>query len=467
MIDRGILGADGAERVPSAAAISGFQSRFAGKLLWSDHSDYNAARKVWNGMVDKRPAAIAQCTRTSDVVECVRFARQHDLLVAVRGGGHNYAGKSVCEGGLVIDLSPMKTILVDAARRTARAQAGVRLGEFDQATQAHGLATTLGINTDTGIAGLTLGGGYGWLGGKFGLACDNLLSVEIVTVEGTVLRASANENSDLFWGLRGAGANLGIATSFEYQVHPVGPVLSGMVLYPMSEGRSALRLLDDFSSGCPDEVSTCGLLLTMPDGQTAVGIAVCHCGPTEAGVRLLAPLTRSTRVLANTIALQPYVQLQTMFDLAWPPGRLYYDKSSIARRLSDSMIEILLDFGRAMPTQLSAIALQQLHGAAGRIGIAETAFPHRFDHFTVVVHPATDDRSEAAKIVSWGRSCWEALRPEMEQAVYVNALEDWRDEGEQRLKEAYGPNYDRIATLKRQYDPTNFLTGNQNVRPAG
>ena len=467
MVCRGILGVNGAERVLSAAAISRFQSRFVGKLLWSDHNNYNATRKVWNGMVDKRPAAIAQCTQTSDVVACVRFARHHDLLISVRGGGHNYAGKSICEGGLVIDLSLMKTILVDTARRTARAQAGVRLGEFDQATQAHGLATTLGVNTDTGIAGLTLGGGYGWLGGKFGLACDNLLSAEIVTADGTVLKVSANENSDLFWGVRGAGANLGIVTSFEYQVHTVGPVLGGMVLYPMNEGGAALRLLDDFSSECPDEVSTCGLLLTMPDGQSAVGIAVCYCGPPEAGERLLAPLTRSTPVLANGIALQPYVQLQTMFDLAWPPGRLYYDKSSITRRLSDSLIEILLEFGRAMPTQLSAIALQQLHGAAGRVGIAETAFPHRFDHFTVVVHPATDDRAEAAKIVSWGRSCWEALRPEMERAVYVNALEDWRDEGEQRVKEAYGPNYDRVAALKRQYDPTNFLTGNQNVRPAG
>jgi FAD/FMN-containing dehydrogenase len=464
---RGIFGADGAERTLSIDEISGFQSRFAGDILWPNDDHYDAARQVWNGMVDKRPGAIARCTQTADVVECVRFARQHHLLVSVRGGGHNYAGKSVCDGGLVIDLSPMKKILVDPARRTALAQAGLRLGEFDQATQVHGLATTLGVNTDTGIAGLTLGGGYGWLGGKFGLACDNLLSAEIVTVDGTVLKVSANENSDLFWGIRGAGANLGIATSFEYQVHPVGPVLSGMVLYPMNEGRSALRLLDDFSAECSDEVSTCGLLLTMPDGQSAVGIAVCYCGPPEAGERLLAPLTRSTPVLANGIALQPYVQLQTLFDLAWPPGRLYYDKSSITRRLSDSVIEILLEFGRAMPTQLSAIALQQLHGAAGRVGIAETAFPHRFDHFTVVVHPATDDRAEAAKIVSWGRSCWEALRPEMERAVYVNALEDWRDEGEQRVKEAYGPNYDRVAALKHQYDPTNFLTGNQNVRPAG
>jgi FAD/FMN-containing dehydrogenase len=466
MTYRGIFGADGAERVLLVDEIARFQGRVAGDVLWPDDDCYDAARKVWNGMVDKRPGAIARCAQTADVVACVRFAREHNLLISVRGGGHNYAGKSVCDGGLVIDLSPMKTILVDPAGRTALAQAGTRLGAFDQATQMHGLATTLGVNTDTGIAGLTLGGGYGWLGGKFGLACDNLLSAEIVVADGTVLQASANENSDLFWGIRGAGANLGIVTSLEYRLHPVGDVLCGMVLYPMEEGRAALRLLDVFSAECPDEVSTIGLLLTTPDGQPAVGIAVCYCGPPEAGEKALAPLTRSMPVLANGIAVQPYVQFQRMFDLAWPPGRLYYDKSCITRRLSDVAIETLIEFGRTMPTQLSAIGFQQLHGVAGRVGVGETAFPHRFDHLCVFIHPATDDRAEAGKIVSWGRRCWEALQPEVERAVYVNALEGWTDEGEHRVKEAYGPNYDRVAALKRQYDPTNFLTGNQNVRPA-
>jgi len=466
-IERRILSGGGVERVLSAAVVSGLQCCLTGDLLWADHREYETARKIWNGMVDKRPAAIARCRQTADVVACVRFAREHDLLVSVRGGGHNFAGKSVCEGGLVIDLSPMKGVRVDPVGRKAVAQAGMRLGEFDRATQTHGLATTLGVNTDTGISGLTLGGGYGWLAGRHGLACDNLLSAEVVAADGKVIKASENENSDLFWGIRGAGANLGVVTSLEYRVHPVGPVLGGMVLYPLSAGRSVLRLLDDFSSECPDEVSTMGLLLLTPDGQPAIGIAVCYCGPIDAGEAVLAPLTRSVPVLANGIAMQPYVQLQAMFDLEWPPGRLYYDKSGITRRLSDAFMEKLLEFGRTLPTQSSAIGLQQLHGAATRVSMTATAFPHRFDHFCVFIQTATDDHAEAEKIVSWGRRCWEELQPEMERAVYVNALEDWLEEGEHRVRDAYGPNYHRVASLKRKYDPTNFLTCNQNVQPAG
>jgi FAD/FMN-containing dehydrogenase len=417
-------------------------------------------------MVDKRPALIARCAGTADVVASVRFAREHDLLISVRGGGHNYAGKSVCEGGLMIDLSPMKGIIVDPGRRTVRAGAGLRLGEFDQATQAHGLATTLGVNTDTGIAGLTLGGGYGWLGGRFGLACDNLLAAEVVTADGRQLTASADENSDLFWGLRGAGANLGIVTRFDYRLHPIGQVLGGMVIYPMSNGRAALRLFDDFADTCPDEVSCAGLLLSAPDGAPAVAIAVCYTGPSDKGEAVLAPLTRSLPVMANLLEVQPYTKMQTLFDAAWPPGRRYYNKSSITRRLSAEAIEVLVEYGATMPTNLSAIAFQQLHGAASRIGVADTAFPHRFDHLSMYVHPATDNPAESNKIVAWGRRCWQDMQPFMEDAVYVNGLEDAQEEGEQRVLEAYGANHARIAALKATFDPTNFLSGNQNVTPA-
>jgi FAD/FMN-containing dehydrogenase len=463
MVERIILGAHGVEKALSTTAIAKFEDRFGGTLLWTGDDGYEGARRVWNGMVDKRPAVLARCTQY--VMECVRFAREHDLLISVRGGGHNYAGKSVCDGGMVIDLSPMKEISVYPARGAAVAQAGVRLGEFDQATQMHGLATTLGVNTDTGIAGLTLGGGYGWLGGRFGLACDNLLSVEMIAADGTFITASADENSDLFWGIRGAGANLGVVTSFEYKVHPVGPVLGGMVLYPLSEGRSVLRQFDEYSSSCPDEVSTAALLLTTPDGQPAIGVAVCYSGPLDAGEKVVSPLTDLNKPLANGIAVQPYQQLQTMFDIAWPPGRLYYQKSSITRRLSDGIIGKLLEFGGTMPTQLSAVALQQFHGAASLVGVEQTAFPHRFDHYSVYIHPATDNPAEAAQIVSWGRRCWEEMQPDVERAVYVNGLEDALDEGEHRVREAYGPNYDRLAALKSKYDPTNFLSGNQNVKP--
>ena len=449
------------------AAVKQLKARLRGEVLGSSDNGYDAARKVWNGMIDKRPALIARCAGTADVIQCVRFAREHDLLVSVRGGGHNYAGKSVCDAGLMIDLSPMKGIRVDPVRRTARAQPGLKLGEFDREAQAFGLATTLGINTDTGIAGLTLGGGYGWLGGRHGLACDNLLSADVVTADGRLVTVSASENEDLFWGMRGAGANFGIVTSFEYRLHPVGPVLGGIVLYPMTRGKEALRFFDDFSSTCPDEVSVAGLLLKTPDATPAVGIAACYCGSLEQGEKILKPLRTFSTPLADVIAPQPYVQVQSLFDEAWRPGRLYYNKSSIVRRLSDAAIETFLAYAQRMPTPLSAIAFQQLHGAASRVGVGDTAFPHRYDHFSVYVHPATDRPGDSPTIIRWARECWEAVQPMVERAVYVNGLEDAEEEGDQRVREAFGPNYDRLVALKKRYDPTNFFRLNQNIEPNG
>jgi FAD binding domain-containing protein len=418
MSERRIITTDGSERSIEGAVIDRLASDLRGELLCCDDPGYDAARKVWNGMIDKRPALIARCAGTADVISCVRLARDYDLLVSVRGGGHHYAGKSVCAGGLMIDLSLMKGIRVDPASRTARAQPGLRLGEFDRETQAFGLATTLGVNTDTGIADLTLGGGYGWLAGKFGLACDNLLSADVVTVDGRLVVASATENEDLFWGLRGAGANLGIVTSFEYRLHPVGPVLGGMMVYPLTRGRQVLQHFDEFSRSCPDEVSTAALLLTTPTGDPAVAIAVCYSGPLDRGEKVLQPLTGFAAPLANDVAVQPYVQLQTLFDAAWPPGRLYYIKSSVVRRMEEAAIDRYLDWARTMPTPLSAIAFQQLHGAASRVRAADTAFPHRFDHYNLYIHPATDDPADAAKIVHWGRECWDAMQPFVDRAVY-------------------------------------------------
>lgn len=464
MGDRRIRTIVGNDRALDDAVLDKFAASLRGGLLVPSDAGYDVARKVWNGMVDKRPALIARCAGTADVIECVRFAREHDIVVSVRGGGHNYAGKSVCDGGLMIDLSAMKGIRVDPARRTARAQAGLRLGEFDRETQAFGLATTLGVNTDTGIAGLTLGGGYGWLGGKHGLACDNVVSADVVTADGHLLTASANENTDLFWGMRGAGANLGIVTSFEYALHEVGPVLGGMVIYPISKGQDVLRFFDEFAATCPDDVSTAALLLTAPDGNPAVAIAACYTGPLDAGEKLLKPLKTFTPPLADFLAPQPYVQVQTLFDEAWPPGRRYYNKSSIIRRLTGAANEMLVTYARSMPTPLSAIALQQAHGAASRVPADATAFPHRYDHFSLYVHPATDDAAESDKIVQWGRECWNALQAFVEPAVYVNALEDALEEGEHRVRQAYGSNYERVVALKKRYDPTNFFASNQNIK---
>jgi hypothetical protein len=453
----------GNDRALDDSLVNKFAAGLQGTLLRPSDAEYDAARKIWNGMVDKHPALIARCAGTADVVECVRFAREHDVLVSVRGGGHNYAGKSVCNGGLLIDLSPMKGIRVDPVRRVARAQGGLRLGEFDRATQAHGLATTLGVNTDTGIAGLTLGGGYGWLCGKYGLACDNVVSLEVVTADARVLTVSADENADLYWGMRGAGANLGIATTFEYRLHEVGPVLGGMVIYPIAKGKEVLRFADEFAATCPDEVSTVILLLTAPDGNSAVAIAVCYTGPLDKGEKLLAPLKTVAPAMADLVAVQPYTQMQTLFDEAWPPGRRYYNKSSMIRRFTEAACEAFVAYARTMPTPLSAIAFQQAHGAVSRVPADATAFPHRYDHFTFLAHPATDDAAEDDKIRRWGRECWDALQTFLEPAVYVNALEDALEEGAHRVREAYGVNYERVAGLKKRYDPENFLASNQNI----
>jgi FAD/FMN-containing dehydrogenase len=451
----------------SESRIGELVSGLRGRVIRPGDGDYDAARKVWNRMADKRPALIAQCLGAADVLHCVRFAREHDLLVSVRGGGHNYAGKSVCDDGLTIDLSLMKGIRVDPVRRTAAAQPGVKLGEFDHETQAFGLATTLGIATDTGIAGLTLGGGYGWLGGKYGLACDNLISVDVVTADGQLLTASASENPDLFWGVRGAGANFGIVTSFEYRLHPVGPtILGGIVLYPMTQGKETLRLFDEFSSTCPDEVSLNCLLMTAPDGTPAVGIAACYCGPLEQGEEVLRPLRTAGSPLADLIAPMPYVQMQALFDDPWQPRRIYYSKSSIVRRLNEAAIEAFLELARTNPTPLGVIAFQQLHGAASRVGAGETAFPHRYDHHSVYIHPATDDPADSPTIIRWAQEGWQAVQPFVEKAMYVNGLEDALEEGEQRVQEAYGPNYAKLVALKNKYDPTNFFRLNANIKPA-
>jgi len=314
MGDQRFATTSGGGRIVSGAAIENFAARLRGDLLTGDNPSYEAARRVWNAMVDKRPALIARCTAAADVINCVRFARKHDLLISVRGGGHSAGGRAVCENGLMIDLSRMKGVRVDPARRTAWAQPGLKLGEFDHETQAFDLATTLGVASDTGIAGLTLGGGYGWLNGKHGLACDNLLSVDVVTAEGRLVTANADQNTDLFWGIRGAGANFGVVTCFEYRLHPVGPVVGGAVLYPISEGKETLRFFHEFSATCPDEVSTVGLLSSTPDGTPAVGIAACYTGPIDEGERLLKPLRTFGSPIADLIAVRRYTEMQSLFD---------------------------------------------------------------------------------------------------------------------------------------------------------
>jgi FAD/FMN-containing dehydrogenase len=455
-----VISANG--KVVDEPTIASFRTKLHGDLLEPDGDGYDAARKVWNRLIDKHPALIARCADAGDVASSVQFAREHELVVSVRGGGHNIAGNCVSDGGLMIDLSPMKGMQVDPVRQTARAQPGLNLGEFDRETQAAGLATTLGIATDTGIAGLTLGGGYGWLGGKYGLACDNLASVEVVTAEGKLVTASESENEDLFWGVRGGGGNFGIVTSFEYELHPVGPVVGGMVLYAPSE--EVLRFFDEFSSTCPDEVSTVGLLTTAPDGALAFAIVACHCGSLDDGERALEPLRTFGSPLADMIESRDYVEMQSITDEAWPPGRLYYWKSSLVRTLGDESINALLEYAHRKPTPLSVIYLQQLHGSASRVGAADTAFGHRFNHYNCGAMLETEDPADTETGIQWARDCWETIQPFAERSNYVNDLGE--EEDEQRVREAYGSSFDRLVALKDKYDPTNFFHLNQNIKPS-
>jgi FAD/FMN-containing dehydrogenase len=447
----------------NVAAIEGLREKLRGPLLTPDAPGYDTTRKVFNGMVNKRPALIARCTSPSDVVVCVNFARDHEVLLSIRGGGHNFAGKAVCEGGLMLDFTLMKRITVDPTRRIARAQAGLTLGEFDHETQKYGLATTLGVATTTGISGLTLGGGYGYLAGKYGLACDNLTRAEVVTADGKILECSADENSDLFWGLRGAGANFGVVTELEYRLFPINTVLGGVIFHPLST--DVLRFYDEYSRSAPDELTMIGGALTAPNGAPGFATVVCYCGDWVEGEKVLEPLRTFGTPIADVIRPQPYLEMQSLFDPMNPPGRRYYNKAHNISNVSAGAVDSILHQMTTAPTRLSGIALQQLHGAAGRVPVSDSAFPHRYDHHVMWINPMSDDAADDAAMIKWGRESWEALKPYVDRAVYVNALEDILEEGERPVREAYGANYERLRGLKRTYDPSNLFRQNSNINP--
>lgn len=441
--------------------IRAFRERLRGELIWPSDGAYDVTRRVWNGMIDRRPGLIVSCAGPSDVRQAVTFARGHHLPVSVRGGGHNIAGLSIAEGGLMIDLSPLRGVRVDLMRHTVRAEGGARLGDVDIESQAFGLATTLGVAPTTGVAGLTLGGGYGWLAGKYGMACDNLISADVVTADGDLISASESENSDLFWGLRGAGANFGVVTSLEYRLHEVGPVLGGPIFYPVSRAKDVLRFYNEFAAQAPDELTTIGAFLFTPDGQIVVGVAVCYCGDLSHGERIIEPLRKIAVPVTDSVQPMPYLVLQHAFDALFAPGHHNYWKSSLATDLSDGLIELLIDRAAALPTPLSTIALQELPGAAARVPQDGTAFPHRYHHWNVIFHAGWTE-GDGAKNIEWARASWEAAQPSLRQAVYVNDLGE-EDVGRVRL--AYGANYDRLVQLKTKYDPTNFFQLNQNIKP--
>jgi hypothetical protein len=445
------------------AAIEDFKKRLRGSLLAPADQDYDAARRVWNGMIDKRPALIARCSATDDVVACIEFARAENVPISVRGGGHSFAGKAVCDGGLMIDLSSMKFVKIDASQRMARAQTGLKLGEFDRETQKHGLVTPLGVATTTGISGLTLGGGYGWLVGKYGLACDNVTWIEVVTADGKIRECSAEQNAELFWGMRGAGANYGIATQIEYRLHPVATVFGGPLIHPLTP--ETMRFYAEFSSGIPDDLTTFGAAMRLPDGTPAWATVVCYCGSSKDGDKLLQPLRRFAPPIVDMIEERPYLEMQSLFDPDYPPGRRYYNKAHILRRFSGEAIDTTLRYANTMPPRPSSIGFQQLHGAASRIPANATAFPHRYHHHVAWISPVEDTAGQDGAIINWTRECWDALCPHVDQAVYVNALDDAVEEDDLRVRQAYGENYPRLKGLKKQYDPTNLFRQNSNIRP--
>ena len=465
MDDVRIMTTTGADTVIEAAGVEAFKASLRGELLRPGDGGYDEARKVWNGMIDKRPALIARCAGVADVMRAVEFVRTRGLLVAVRGGGHNIPGNAVCQGGLMIDLACMRSVRVDPARRTARVEGGATWGEFDRETQAFGLATTGGSVSDTGIGGLTLGGGLGWLAGKYGLSCDNLLSADVVTAEGKLLVASASENADLFWGLRGGGGNFGVVTSFEFQLHPVGSLLAGMVIHPFARAKEALAFYRDFARAIPDEVNTMGGLLTSPDGDLVVVIAVCYNGSLEAGENVLRPLREFGPPAADQIRPMAYHDVQRLFDAATVRGRRYYIKSSFMQHISDGAIEALVARFATVPSPLSFVFFQQLGNAANRIVPTKTAFSHRnalceWGCLSSWVDPAEDGVN-----MRWTRALAEAMQPFSAGGAYITQMGLEAEEGAERIQAAFGPNYQRLADVKQTYDPTNLFCHNQNIRP--
>lgn len=444
--------------------ISDLDHLFAGQLLRPSDSKYDEARRVHNGLVDKRPALIARCRGLADIAEAVKLARKLNLEVAIRGGGHNVAGRATIDGGLMIDLAPMKGIHVDPNARTARAQGGVIWAEFNRETQVYGLATTGGVVSSTGIAGLTLGGGLGWLMSKYGLALDNLLSVDLVTAEGQILNASAEEEADLFWALRGGGGNFGVAASFEYRLHPVGPsITGGLIAHPFDRARDVLQFYRDVTASLPDELTVFAGLIHGPDGTRLAALVPCHCGSLDDGETAIRPIKQFGSPVMDTVGAMPYCELNAMLDAAYPKGALNYWKSSFLAQLSDEAIDGMIACFAECPTPMGQVLIEHFHGAATRVGSGDTAFPHRTEGYNLVVLSEWMDHVATERCIAWARDTYTAMQPFVGSGRYVNYLGD--DEEGDPAAAAYGPNYQRLRQLKAKYDPENCFHMNQNIPP--
>jgi FAD/FMN-containing dehydrogenase len=445
--------------------VQELRTSFRGTVLQPEDSAYETARAIWNRLIDKRPSVIARCTGVADVVRAIAFAREYELPIAIRGGGHGVAGRAVCDDGLVVDLSAMKGIRVDPAGQTVRAQAGVLWGELDRETQVFGLATTGGVVSTTGIAGLTLGGGFGWLMRRHGMTIDSLLSVDLVTAEGRALTASAAENPELFWAVRGAGANFGVVTSFEYRVHPVGPILlGGMVLHPLDRAEAGLRFYRDFTRDAPDELTTYAILLTTPEGMPMLALIAVHAGSLDAAEKALRPLRSFGAPAVDLFAPTPYLMLQTLFDAAFPAGRHYYEKSAFLDDLDDGAIQALVGHFERVPSPYTGLLIEHHGGAIRRVPGDATAFRHRGPEYNLTAPSGWADADDTEANILWSRDVVAALQPAATAAYYTNYDADAVDDG--RVRAAFGANYDRLAKIKSTYDPLNVFRHNNNIAPS-
>ncbi len=461
------------EPTKTAEFAEGFAAQLRGSLLDGSAPSYEEARKVWNGMIDCKPRFIVRCASAADAAAAVNFARDNGLAVAVRGGGHNIAGNAVCEGGLVIDFSQMRAVQVDAANKRARIEPGATLADVDRETQKFGLAIPVGINSTTGIAGLTLGGGFGWLSRKFGLTIDSLLSADVVTASGEQLHASPAENPDLFWALRGGGGNFGVVASFEFALHEAGPeMLSGLVVHPFDAAEEVLKSYRQALETAPDELSCWAVMRKAPPlpflppewhGKEVLILAICYCGDMAAGEKAAAGLRSIGKPIADVVGPHPFVNWEQAFDPLLAPGARNYWKSHDFAELSDPAIETLLEAASRLPSPECEVFIAQLGGAVSRVAPDATAFPQRNAHYVMNVHSRWREPSQDQQCISWARDLFEAAKPHAIGTAYVNFMPS--DETD-RVEAAYGGNYRRLAEIKRRYDPGNFFRVNQNVRPA-
>ena len=458
-------------KIQSNEKIETLKNNVKGQIVLPDDPNYDEVREIWNAMIDRRPAVIVQCAEADDVLHAISYARKNGLEISIRGGGHNIAGSALCDNGVVIDFSNMTTVSVDAQKRRAYVEPGATLGDFDKALQAHGLATPVGINSTTGIAGLTLGGGFGWLTRKYGMTIDNLVSAEIVTADGRKIHVSENENTDLFWAIRGGGGNFGVVTQFEFSLYPVGPeILAGLLVFPMDQAKQVLEKYREFVASAPEELNIWVVLRKAPPlpflsesvhGKEVIVLAIFYAGDIAEGEKLIDPLRSFGNAYDEHIGAQPYAQWQQAFDPLLTPGARNYWKSHNFTKLSDGALDSIIEFAHKLPSPQCEIFVGLIEGAANRVPSDAMAYGHRDAKFVLNVHGRWDEAAQDETCIAWARAFFEASASYASAGAYVNFMTE--DEGN-RVAAAYGVNYERLKQIKKKYDPENIFHNNQNIK---